>query len=33
VGSATYGVAKAVSLHRRVLDCTGSGSTSGVIAA
>ena len=33
VGSATYGVAKGVSLHPvRVLDCTGSGSTSGVIA-
>ena len=33
VGGATYGVAKAVTLHAvRVLDCTGSGSTSGVIA-
>jgi subtilisin family serine protease len=33
VGSATYGVAKGVTLHPvRVLDCTGSGSTSGVIA-
>ncbi len=33
VGGATYGVAKAVTLHPvRVLGCTGSGSTSGVIA-
>jgi subtilisin family serine protease len=33
VGSSTYGVAKGVTLHAvRVLDCTGSGSTSGVIA-
>jgi subtilisin family serine protease len=33
VGGATYGVAKAVSLVAvRVLDCTGSGSWSGVIA-
>jgi subtilisin family serine protease len=33
VGSATYGVAKGVTLHAvRVLGCTGSGSTSGVIA-
>ena len=33
VGGATYGVAKAVTLHAvRVLGCTGSGSTSGVIA-
>jgi len=33
VGSATYGVAKGVSLRAvRVLDCNGSGSTSGVIA-
>jgi subtilisin family serine protease len=33
VGSATYGVAKGVSLHAvRVLDCSGSGSTSGVIS-
>jgi subtilisin family serine protease len=33
VGSATYGVAKGVTLHPvRVLGCTGSGSTSGVIA-
>jgi hypothetical protein len=33
VGSATYGVAKGVSLHPvRVLDCNGSGSTAGVIA-
>ena len=33
VGGATYGVAKAVSLVAvRVLSCTGSGSTSGVIA-
>ncbi len=32
VGGATYGVAKAVTLHPiRVLDCNGSGSTSGVI--
>jgi subtilisin family serine protease len=33
VGSATYGVAKGVSLHAvRVLGCDGSGSTAGVIA-
>jgi serine protease len=33
VGGATYGVAKEVTLHPvRVLDCNGSGSTSGVIA-
>ena len=33
VGSATYGVAKGVALRAvRVLDCNGSGSTSGVIA-
>ena len=33
IGGATYGVAKAVSLVPvRVLDCNGSGSTSGVIA-
>ena len=33
VGGATYGVAKGVTLHAvRVLDCSGSGSTSGVIA-
>ncbi len=33
VGSATYGVAKGVSLRAvRVLDCNGSGSNSGVIA-
>ena len=33
IGSATYGVAKAVNLVAvRVLDCSGSGSTSGVIA-
>ncbi len=33
VGSATYGVAKSVSLYAvRVLDCQGSGSNSGVIA-
>lgn len=33
VGSSTYGVAKGVSLRAvRVLDCNGSGSTSGVIA-
>jgi PKD repeat protein len=33
VGGATYGVAKQVSLHAvRVLDCGGSGPTSGVIA-
>jgi subtilisin family serine protease len=33
VGSATYGVAKGVSLHGvRVLDCNGSGTNSGVIA-
>jgi Subtilase family/Peptidase inhibitor I9 len=33
VGSATYGVAKGVTLHAvRVLDCNGSGTTSGVIA-
>ena len=34
VGSATYGVAKAVYLRGvRVLDCSGSGATSGIIAA
>jgi subtilisin family serine protease len=33
IGGTTYGVAKAVKLHGvRVLDCSGSGSTSGVIA-
>jgi subtilisin family serine protease len=33
VGGATYGVAKQVALHAvRVLNCSGSGSTSGVIA-
>ncbi|CAB4766238.1 unannotated protein [freshwater metagenome] len=33
VGGSTYGVAKAVTLRPvRVLDCTGNGSTSGVIA-
>ena len=33
VGGATYGVAKSVTLHAvRVLGCSGSGSTSGVIA-
>ena len=33
VGGATYGVAKQVRLHAvRVLDCTGNGATSGVIA-
>jgi hypothetical protein len=33
VGSSTYGVAKGVTLHAvRVLGCTGSGSTAGVIA-
>jgi aqualysin 1 len=33
VGGATYGVANAVTLHGvRVLNCSGSGSTSGVIA-
>jgi subtilisin family serine protease len=33
VGSATYGVAKGVALRAvRVLDCSGSGTTSGVIA-
>jgi serine protease len=33
IGGATYGVAKFVTLHAvRVLDCSGSGSTSGVIA-
>jgi serine protease len=33
VGGATYGVAKGVTLHAvRVLGCSGSGSTSGVIA-
>ena len=32
-GGATYGVAKGVTLHAvRVLDCSGSGTTSGVIA-
>jgi subtilisin family serine protease len=34
IGSATYGVAKAVRLRAvRVLNCSGSGSTSGIIAA
>ncbi|HSU14958.1 S8 family peptidase [Longimicrobium sp.] len=34
VGSTQYGVAKAVSLRGvRVLDCNGSGSTSGIVAA
>jgi len=34
VGSATYGVAKGVSLRGvRVLNCSGSGSTSGIISA
>ncbi|HYR08333.1 MAG TPA: S8 family peptidase, partial [Longimicrobium sp.] len=34
IGSSTYGVAKAVRLRGvRVLDCAGSGSTSGIIAA
>ena len=33
IGGSTYGVAKAVTLHAvRVLDCNGSGTTSGVIA-
>src|SRR5204863_3552876 len=33
VGGSTYGVAKSVSLHAvRVLNCSGSGTTSGVIA-
>ena len=33
IGGTTYGVAKQVTLHAvRVLDCTGSGSTTGVIA-
>jgi aqualysin 1 len=33
IGGSTYGVAKGVTLHAvRVLDCSGSGSTSGVIA-
>ncbi len=33
VGGSTYGVAKGVTLHGvRVLDCSGSGSTAGVIA-
>ena len=33
VGSATYGVARSVKLHGvRVLDCSGSGTTSGVIS-
>ncbi|HVF51202.1 MAG TPA: S8 family serine peptidase, partial [Pyrinomonadaceae bacterium] len=33
IGGSTYGVAKSVSLRAvRVLDCSGSGSTSGVIA-
>jgi hypothetical protein len=33
IGGATWGVAKQVTLHAvRVLDCTGSGSTSGVIS-
>jgi subtilisin family serine protease len=34
VGAATYGVAKGVSLRGvRVLDCNGSGSTAGIVAA
>jgi subtilisin family serine protease len=34
IGGATYGVAKAVTLKAvRVLDCSGSGSTSGIITA
>ena len=34
IGGATYGVAKQVQIHAlRVLDCTGRGPTSGVIAA
>jgi subtilisin family serine protease len=34
IGSSTYGVAKAVKLRAvRVLDCNGSGATSGIIAA
>jgi subtilisin family serine protease len=34
IGSATYGVAKSVNLRGvRVLNCSGSGSTSGIIAA
>jgi len=34
IGSATYGIAKAVRLRAvRVLNCSGSGSTSGIIAA
>jgi subtilisin family serine protease len=34
IGSATYGVAKNVQLHAvRVLDCTGNGTTSGIIQA
>jgi aqualysin 1 len=33
IGGTTYGVAKSVTLHAvRVLDCSGSGTTSGVIA-
>jgi aqualysin 1 len=33
IGGSTYGVAKSVSLHAvRVLDCSGSGTTSGVVA-
>jgi subtilisin family serine protease len=33
IGGATYGVAKGVTIHAvRVLDCNGSGSTSGVIS-
>src|SRR5262249_38414586 len=33
IGGTTYGIAKQVSLYSvRVLDCSGSGSTSGVIA-
>ncbi len=33
IGGVTYGVAKAANLYAvRVLDCNGSGSTSGVIA-
>ena len=33
IGSATYGIAKNVKIHAiRVLDCGGSGSTSGVVA-
>ena len=33
IGGTTHGAAKSVTLHAvRVLDCSGSGSTSGVIA-